>query len=133
VILTVGISPPRLRLVVIEEQPRLPCDLLAVPHALGLAQIVIEQVVAPAHPIKQMTGGQIDVGLVVGVAPDVVTGRGFEILLRGVKIFPVAFDLIGQRGLGDSDADFILRAALLRRRSGRIRLQRANLPQRALP
>ena len=60
-----------------------------------------------------MPGGEIDVGLVVGIAPDFVGNRRVHIFFGGVEIFFLARDFIGERRFGDADADLVLHAPLL--------------------
>src|SRR5688500_2522909 len=80
-----------------------------------------------------MTCGQIYIRLVVGVTPDVVTNGRVHILAGGVEVFLIAFNLVSERRFGDSDADVILCASLLRRRRGWISLESAHAADGSLP
>src|SRR5688572_501185 len=114
-VLTIGIRATRLWLEVVSHQARLFDQLLAVTRPLFFREIVIKQVIAPTQTVKQMAGGQINVRLVVGVTPDVITDGRVHVLAGGVEIFLIAFDLVNESRFSDSDPHRILFASLLRR------------------
>ena len=84
---------------------------------------MIEQIVSPAQAVEQMARGEIDIGLVIRVTPDVIADRRIHIFLGRLKIFPIAFNLVGKGCFCDADTDFILRASLLRGRCCRLSLE----------
>jgi hypothetical protein len=94
---------------------------------------VVQQVVAGAQAVQQVAGGQVDVRLAVGVAPDRVADRRVHVALGGFQVSGLAFDPVGQRGPDDADGGIVLRAAFLRRRCGRILAQGDQPGQRLLP
>src|SRR5215213_3984917 len=132
-ILTVGVGATRLRLVEVREKTRLLCYLVSITSALAFGQIVVEQIIAPAHTVKQMTGGQINVRLVIGITPNVIGDGSFHITFGGVQVFTITLDLKGERGFGDAYADLVLSAAFLRGSGRRLFLQRAYILKHLLP
>jgi hypothetical protein len=102
-------------------------------RSLGFGQVLVEQVVAPAQPVEQVAGGEVNVRLVVGVAPHVVGDGGLHVPARGVEVLPVALDLVSECRLGYPDADIVLRAPRLRRRGRRLSLERAQIEEDSLP
>ncbi len=132
-VLAVGVGLAFLRLEEVEHQARLAHELGAIALAFLLGEVVVQQVVAPAEAVEQVPGREVDVGLVVGVAPDLVADRGVHVLARGGEVLRVALDLVRERGLGDAHADLVLHATLLCRRLRWFHLQRAHVGERALP
>src|SRR4030095_15035233 len=80
-----------------------------------------------------MTCGEVNIRLVAGITPDVVTDGRIHILPRGVQIFLVAFDLVNKGSFRDGDADVILLAAFLSRRWRRVGSKSAHVADCALP
>src|SRR5947209_4447751 len=81
-----------------------------------------------------MSSGEIDVGLVVRVSPDVVRDRRVHVFPRPRQILGLAIDAIGECQRGNSEADVVLRASSLRRRRWRVFLDvLSNSNQGALP
>ena len=68
-------------------------------RALRRGEVVVEQVVRPADRVQQMAGGEIDVRLVVGVAPRLVVDRGQRPRLRRRQVLGLSVDGVGQRRL----------------------------------
>src|SRR5579859_260025 len=94
---------------------------------------MVEQVVSDTHAVEQMPGGEVDVGLVVSVSPNIVRDGGVHVLAGGVEIFLAAFNLIGEGGFGDCQRDFVLCAARSSGRRRRVALQGADTGQRPGP
>ena len=57
-----------------------------------------------------MPGGEIDIGLVIGISPNLVGNRRVHIFFCGIQIFPLAGDLVNKSGFGDSEPHFVLNA-----------------------
>ena len=118
---------------VVVDEPGVPFQRRAHARALGLGEIVIEQIVRPPDRIEQMTRRQIHVRLVVGVAPRLVVDRREHPSLRRVAIFRLLLDRPRQADAGDRERHVVLRAARLRSRRRRRRhpSARAGRPARA--
>ena len=96
------------------DEPGVAFERLADSRTLGGGEVVVEQVVGPSDRVQQVTGREIGVGLVVGIAPRlVVDGRQRPLLCRG-QILRLALHGVGQRRFGDGERDVVLRAPLLR-------------------
>ena len=94
-------------------------ERLADARAFSGREVVVEQIVGPPDRVQQMPRGEIDVRLVVGIAPRlVVDGRQCPGFCRG-KVFRLALDGVGERRFGDGEGDVVLRSTFLR--SGRRR------------
>ena len=133
VILAIGEGLTRLRLKIVGHQARLFDQFIPITRAFFFAQVVIEQVIAPAQPVQQMTRSQIDIRLIACIAPNVITDCRVHILARGLQILFVTFDLVDERGFGDRNADIVLLATLFCRWWRWVCSQRAHVADRPLP
>src|SRR6186997_2729617 len=62
----------RTRRELVVDEPGVALERLPDSQTLGGGELVVEQVVGPADRVKQVTGREIGVGLVVGIAPRLV-------------------------------------------------------------
>ena len=132
-ILTVGVGLTGFRFEVIGEQTRLLDQLIAITHAFLLRQIVIEQVVRPAHPVKKMAGGEIDIRFVAGIAPNVVAHRRVHVFARRIQIFLVALYFVDERSFGNCNRHIVLLPASFGGWRRRISSERPHVTQFTLP
>src|SRR5260370_22626441 len=131
VVLAVGIRCSRFGNVVFVEQAGLPGYLFAVAGAVCMREIGVEQIVTDTHAVEQVAGGEVHVGLGVGIAPDVVAYGGVHVFTGSIEIFLLSFDLVSKGCLGNRQSHFILRAAGFGGRRRRIALQSAHTGQRS--
>src|SRR5438552_4485859 len=80
-----------------------------------------------------MTCGEVDIWLVAGITPDVITDSRVHVLTRGVQVFLVALDLVDESTFGDRNANVVLLPALLRGWRWRITCKSAHMTDRLLP
>src|SRR6185312_2520583 len=80
-----------------------------------------------------MARREIDIRLIVRVAPNVVTDGRIHVLSRRIEIFLVAFDLVDKGCFGDRNPNIILLTPLAGRRWWRVRFERVDMTNCALP
>ena len=102
--------------------------------ALLRRELVVQQVVGPADRVQQVPGGEVHVGLAVGVAPRLVVDRGERPLLRGREQVRLPLDRPREAHVGERVGHVVLRATLLRaRRRRRVARERRQRGQHLLP